>query len=264
MVTKKSKAQIARLQRMSSIFLATLALTLHQNVSSYAASDRIYFSSSDQLAPYIKVSVLKSDLQSLVSPTKSCTKSLSVYIEPQQGAIARNLDVNVFSTTYDQYDFVSKSVQSSQGVIFYFSRCGSASWRALDWNIVLEMAIQGPSMTNDGITTTPFSNKAIFKIQRISVQPNRASPTLKNIEIVSSSKSANIIVSSQERAADPPFTYEYKIVSPESQATNWTKVRGPIIGLTKLQSKKGYKLAVRAVSFDKVYGKTVFKQFSTK
>jgi hypothetical protein len=31
-----------------------------------------------------------------------------------------------------------------------------------------------------------------------------------------------------------------------------------------LKSKTKYKIAVRAVSFDKVFGKTVFKQFSTK
>jgi hypothetical protein len=262
MTTKNNFRRNLRL--VTSLVLTwAFSLTSFQSVSSMAATDRIYASSSSESSGFVKVSIRKSDLQALLSPTKSCNKSLAVYIEPLPGAIARSIEIEVFSSTYDQYDSLSNSVQSSQRVVFSFSNCGSASWRTLTWNVVLDMVIQSPATTNNGITTT-VTSKVRYIVQQVALNPNRSLPTIKNVEILSSSKSANILVSSQERAADPPFTYEYKIVSPVSKNTNWTKVRGPVIGLTKLKSKMLYKIAVRPVSFDKVYGKTVFKQFSTK
>ena len=249
---------------MFRVLASVLLIATLPAAPSQAKAERIYLSSSNESSSNVKVSILSSDLQALVSNTKTCKKTLPFYIEPQPGAIARNFDINVYSSTYDQYDFVSNAIEQSQRLTFTFNECGGASWRALYWNISLKIAIQSaPRTVGDGIVITT-SGVAEYKLGPKSFSANRGVPTLDNIEIVPSTKAANILASSKELLSDPPFTYEYKIINPSSQATSWKSARGPVIGVTKLKSKTKYKIGIRAVSFDKVYGKTLLKEFSTK
>ena len=243
--------------RFPKAVMVALLLSACSIVPSHAAQDRIFAISTHEMSPNVKVSILNSNLIALNSNNKNCKKlqTFHLYVEPQNGSIASHINLMVRSPGISLFDMGRKTYQGSSHLT-YRTHCAAAFWKASTFDFSLSLTIQ------QGQGGIQYSN-VNYRISKI-IAPNRPLPIIKTTEVTPSSKSATLLTSSDELLSDPPFTYEYKIVSPSNEASTWKAVRGPVIGLTKLKSKTKYKIAVRAVSFDKVFGKTVFKQFSTK